>query len=52
MAKDGMMCREWSVLLRAAEARWSDFLDILTARSPEDGRVRALIDATPRAGSP
>lgn len=49
MANDGMVCREWSVLLGEAEAKWSDFLDILTARSPEDGRVRALAERTPRA---
>lgn len=42
MAKDGMVCREWSVLLGEAERKWSDFLSILTSRSPDDARTQAL----------
>lgn len=49
MANDGMVCREWSVLLGEAEAKWSDFLDILRARSPDDARTQALTRATPPA---
>lgn len=52
MAKDGMRCREWSVLLGEAQAKWSDFLEILTARSPDDGRIRALAERGPRTESP
>ena len=42
MAQAGMLCREWSVLLSEAEAQWSEFLDVLAKRSPDDERVRAL----------
>lgn len=46
MARDGMVCREWSVLLGEAEKKWSDFLEILTARSPDDARTQALTRPT------
>jgi hypothetical protein len=46
MAKDGMVCREWSVLLGEAENKWSDFLNILTTRSPDDARTQALLGPT------
>jgi len=45
IAADGMLCREWSVLLAEAEAKWAEFLDVLAARSPDDARVRALTES-------
>jgi len=42
MAGSGMLCEEWSVLLRTAAAQWRDFLGILVERSPEDARMRSL----------
>lgn len=47
MAESGMTCYEWPVLLANAEAKWSEFLEILTARSPGDARVQALAPAAP-----
>lgn len=42
MARDGMYCEEWRVLLDKAEAQWKDFLIALTQRAPDDDRIRAL----------
>ncbi|UUX96608.1 ATP-binding protein [Aquabacterium sp. J223] len=52
MAADGMVCREWEVLLGEAEAKWSEFLDALAARSPDDARVRSLALPPPAAPEP
>jgi hypothetical protein len=48
MARDGMNCEEWRVLLSKAEAQWKDFLFVLAQRAPEDDRIKALTasDAT------
>ena len=42
MARDGMHCSEWCVLLDKAEEQWKEFLLALAARAPEDDRVKAL----------
>jgi hypothetical protein len=42
MARSGMFCEEWSVLLRNAAAQWEEFLGILAERSPDDMRMRSL----------
>lgn len=46
MAQAGMLCREWPVLLAEAEAQWSEFLNVLAKRSPDDERVNALRSPT------
>lgn len=44
LADDRMECVEWSALLSRAEAQWKDFLFALSERSPEDDRVRLLLE--------
>ena len=42
LARDDMEAIEWQGLLGKARAQWEDFLDLLVARAPEDGRLAAL----------
>lgn len=42
LADYGMTCQTWGTLLARAEAQWSEFLQVLTKRAPDDQRVRAL----------
>jgi len=42
MARDGMHCEEWRVLLDKADAQWRDFLFVLAQRAPDDDRIKAL----------
>lgn len=42
MARDGMFCQEWEILLANAASQWSEFLDVLVERSPDDARVKEL----------
>ena len=50
MARDGMYCEEWRVLLDKAEAQWKDFLIALTQRAPDDDRIRALTASEASSG--
>jgi hypothetical protein len=42
VAGSGMLCEEWSVLLRNAAVQWEEFLGILVERLPDDLRMRSL----------
>jgi hypothetical protein len=42
LASYGMTCQVWDTMLARAEAQWSDFLNVLTGRTPTDERVLAL----------
>ena len=42
LAKDDMKALEWSLLLELASVQWTEFLDILIARAPDDERLSKL----------
>jgi hypothetical protein len=48
LRKDDMYCEEWSALLAKAESLWSEFLQIVVERAPDDPRLQSLAkDAKP-----
>lgn len=44
MARDQMFALDWETLLKKAESKWKEFLDVQVSRAPEDERLRALIN--------
>lgn len=42
LQKDGMDALDWQTLLSRAKKRWSEFMDVVVARAPEDERLSEL----------
>jgi hypothetical protein len=52
MRRDFMEATDWDFLLAQAVSQWSDYLELLADRSPDDGRMQRLTTVNEVTGDP